>query len=129
MRSRPKARDAPVFLLTGSIEYVEERHLVVNHALLAIRIFDGLRTTTESTPGGKVVRVGCIIVNDDMIGKGRGVRDGDADGNGRAYRVISETSKRTGILGVSRRNERVKGEGERGEPSQSQSDGGTHSST
>src|SRR5258708_961366 len=40
---------APVFFLTGGIEHVEKWHLVVDHALLAIRIFDGL-------PAGRLVR-------------------------------------------------------------------------
>ena len=34
--------DGPVFFLPGSIEHVKERHFVVDYALLAIRIFDGL---------------------------------------------------------------------------------------
>lgn len=35
-------RRVPVFFLTGGIEHVEERNLVVDHALLPIRIFDSL---------------------------------------------------------------------------------------
>ena len=34
--------DGPVFFLPGSIEHVKKRHFVVDYALLAIRIFDGL---------------------------------------------------------------------------------------
>ena len=45
--------DVPVFFLAGSIKHVEERNLVVDHALLAIRIFDGLPNPTPP-PGNSV---------------------------------------------------------------------------
>ena len=44
-----KEMDGPVFFLPGSIEHVKKRHFVVDYALLAIRIFDGLA-------GGRSVR-------------------------------------------------------------------------
>jgi hypothetical protein len=33
--------------LTGSIEHIEERDLVVDHALLAVRILDGLSKASK----------------------------------------------------------------------------------
>jgi hypothetical protein len=39
--------DGPVFFLAGRIEHVKKRDLVVDHALLAIRVFDGLTGGTS----------------------------------------------------------------------------------
>ena len=49
---------APIFFLTGSIEHVEERNLVVDYALLAIRIFDSLTERKKVSPGRREVGQG-----------------------------------------------------------------------
>ena len=78
--------DGPVFFLPGSIEHVKKRHFVVDYALLAIRIFDGLA-------GGTSVRARAERA-------GRWIDNGGRWRGGPTHWVISR-KQADGILGVS----------------------------
>ena len=100
--------DGPVFFLPGSIEHVKKRHFVVDYALLAIRIFDGLA-------GGASVR-------EKREGAGRWIDNGGRWRGGPTHWVISR-KQADGILGVST-EAKMRGEGGLGAATI-----GTHSST
>lgn len=84
-------RRVPVFFLTGGIEHVEERNLVVDHALLPIRIFDSLPNFAR-----RYISQGQIIKTGGGGGVGLAPREQVKESDS-TYWVISETSRQVNL--------------------------------